>query len=447
MSDRFTIADVVELRGLNTLRGRNAKTVGKETYIDCPFCGNNKGKFSYNIRKNTYHCWSCEASGNSVKFWIETNCSSSDYSGIDGSKEAIKDIFAALNGDTIMQSFHKKEIEALKNVTEEIDMAPDIVRNKTNRALLSKLKLKKNHLDNLIARGFTKEQVFQFKFRTTPTPQEALKVCEELIQEGYTLEGVPGFYIDEKGRWNLYIAGQGILCPVIDGEFNYILGFQIRLDQPYGNAKYMWVASADRKKGVSSGALTTHLPGKQSGCILIIEGILKATLVWAFLKGAVTVIGIPGVNAKTSLRAILDRYNMAYVYEAFDMDKAIRPDPDFVGEDINFLRGLVKDFKNGKNPVFNNSPLNEDKVSAMKEYVKTVGISEAAKELRDICSDEYKFDVHPLTWDFTKDGYWKEQYKGLDDFLLEYNDRDKFLNYIQSKAQKSLDLQKYFANC
>ncbi|MBO4847225.1 MAG: hypothetical protein J5525_13150 [Lachnospiraceae bacterium] len=410
-SDRFTIADVVEIRGYNSLRGHSPKTNGNETYCDCPFCGDTRGKFSYNNKKNTYHCWKCGASGNSVKFFIETNYDySKDYSGIDGSKNAIKDIFAAINGDSILQDFHRKEIAILKTKDDDVAIAADSVRDKTYRALLKKLRLKKEHNDNLLKRGLSQEIIYSLKFRSTPSYKETAGICKQLISEGCTLEGVPGFYKDKYGRWNLYIAGEGYLCPVFDGEHGYILGFQIRLDNPIEKSKYLWISSAGKPSGVSSGALTNYLPGKNDNILIVTEGILKSTIIWYLLKGEVTVIGVPGVNAKSSLRGVLDRYSYAYAYEAFDMDKyAVATTP--------------------------------------KEQEKVDNLMKATKDLMSILEDEYGFKTHPLRWDFDpKTEKWNGNIKGLDDFLVEYKDTEKFLNYIITKGKKYTDMMKFFGS-
>ncbi len=407
--DRFTIADVVNIRGLNSLRGHSPKTNGNETYIDCPFCGDNRGKMSYNTRKNTYHCWKCNASGNAVKFWIETDYDSKDYSGEEGVKEAIKDIFTCINGNSILQEFHKKEISYLQSKGDEASIASDETRNRTYRALLKYLKLKKSHYDDLIKRGLSKEEIIRFKFKSTPDYKEAPRICKQLIKEGCTLEGVPGFYIDKYDRWNLYIAGDGYLCPVVDGEKNYIIGFQIRLDNPKEKAKYLWISSAGRNKGVSSGALSTYLPGKNDNTIIITEGILKATIIWCLLKGEVTVIGVPGVNAKTSLRSILDRYSIAYVYEAFDMDKYAE-------------------------------------ATTEEEKRKVDNLMKATDDLIKILKDEYNYEVHQLKWDYNKNsGKWNGEIKGLDDFLVSYKEPEKFLNYIVTKASDYIQMMKYLA--
>lgn len=447
MGDYFSIADVARLRDINYIKGRPVtKISSSETYCDCPFCGKSGNQFSYNISKGVYHCWSCEARGNAIDLWINT--SNEEYTNdAKGRKEAAKDIYTALNGDVEIMAFHRKDHESLNNSNVvEADLASDSIRNNTYRHLLDMLELKTVHAKDLMRRGLTLPQIEKIGFRTVPVGNTT-QLCQDLINQGCILEGVPGFYLNNKNKWELNIPAYGYMCPVYDGNTNYILGFQIRLDKPLGNAKYMWIASKDKNKGVTSGALTTYLPGKNNNIIILTEGILKATIIWVFLKGQVSVIGIPGVNAKTSLRSVLDTFSMAYVYEAFDMDKAIRPEPSLVNEDLNYLKQLVKDFKDGKKPVFNNVPLSEEMVIAMKEYVKTTGIANAAEDLCEICSSEYNFSVHHLTWDFAQDRYWNKQYKGLDDFLLEYDDRDKFISYIIAKAEKNLKMQKYFADC
>lgn len=61
-----------------------------------------------------------------------------------------------------------------------------------------------------------------------------LRARKEADKEGYSLAGIPGFYMNQNQNWDiaLYRNNQGILCPAysISGK---IEGFQIRLDAPH----------------------------------------------------------------------------------------------------------------------------------------------------------------------------------------------------------------------
>ncbi len=419
MSERFTIADVARMHGIRELRTNNS-----ETYCVCPFCGNSKGKFSYIVKKgkkeNMYHCWSCDSKGGSVDLHIALS-SNIDYSGDEGYKQACRDIFSALKGDEVLQEMHKRDIENAPEAVDETIRNSDMACSAVYYAMLKELSLRAEHKANLLSRGLSEDDIARFKFKSTPKDPKGL--CRKLVSKGYNLEGVPGFYKDGSGEWNLHIAGEGYFCPVYDGEMNYLLGFQIRTDKGSEKdskfPKYVWVSSVNKEKGCSSGALVTCLPGKHQNTIIITEGILKATVIYCLLNKEVTVIGVPGVNATNALASYISRYSIGYVYEAFDMDKHVNCE----GLDLSVKENLKK-----------------------KE--KTEGILSAAQNVRDMISEAYKLPTHELTWDFDEKGYWKEQYKGLDDFLSENPAYlSKFISYIVGKAEKNIKIQKFTSEC
>lgn len=398
--DKFTIADVARIHGLQEI-----KSNGTETYCHCPFCGDRRGKFSYIVEKgskrNMYHCFKCDEQGSAIDLHIKLS-PLTDYSGDDGYKKAVRDIFSAINGDEIIAALHRKDQDKPK--TKEAQKTSDVIISKVYYALLSELELREEHKKDLLKRGLSETDIKRFRFKSTPKNPKA--ICKTLVNKGYNLEGVPGFYM-ENGAWTLRIVNQGYLCPVYDGAYNYIIGFQIRVDKPFNGAKYLWVSSAGKEKGTSPGALTTYLPGKNANVCIITEGILKAIIVYSLLKGEVTVMGIPGTNSYKSSSSYFQRMNsFGFVFEAYDMDKLM------------------------------NAKTEEEKK-------KTTTINDCAKNMRSLVED-YNLGVHPLIWDYDEKKLWKGNFKGLDDFLLEYDSRDKFIAYLLKTAEKPLKLQKYF---
>ena len=93
------------------------------------------------------------------------------------------------------------------------------------------------------------------------------------------MEGVPSFYINWEGNWdlNFYEGNRGYLCPVYTVD-KYLAGFQIRLDHPKGKNKYVWLSSANQKKGCGISSIV-GVSGKTEGSeIYVTEGILKAEI-------------------------------------------------------------------------------------------------------------------------------------------------------------------------
>ena len=393
MNDRITLDDIMTLI---SNEGKIIRTNGRTFQCECPSCHDRRGKFYVTLGEG-YYCQraSCEFHGRDpIKLFMEY-FPSLDYTEEDGCKNAVKDIYASLGGDV---AYQKQEWKEIQKKYADIERKSDEYCSNVYFSFISLLTLRKNHKDDLLRRGFTEEQIKKFLFRSMP--KDTKGVANLLITKGYDLEGVPGFYKDEKGVWMCKYA-EGYLCPVFDGEKNLILGFQIRLDNPYDGLKYIWFASKDKIGGVTSGSPSTYLPGKYSKCIIITEGILKATCIYALLGQNVSVVGVPGIKSIKGLKPYLDiiENSSALIFEAYDMEK-------------------------------------EGRSSDEKEQEKFDSIKDWADKLCKMV-EEYKLNYHHLTWDTDANGVWKEKYKGLDDFLLEYDEKDKFLRYIVGKAQKN----------
>ena len=418
MCERFNIDDVARINGIQVIRER-----GGETFAVCPFCGNKTGKFSYIVskgsKKNIYHCFSCEAKGNAIE--LHMKLSGEDFGEDEQAyKLAAKDIFKRLGS-----GFHAEP--ARYERTEEVQEAPKADEETVSRTLFAVLKycdLKERHKKDLLKRGLTEADIKRFRFRSAPTDPRAM--CEHLLEEGYTLKGVPGFYIDKSGKWNFSVIKEGYLCPVFDGDRNLLTGFQVRLDKPRDGAKYLWVSSSGKESGTGSGAMCTLLPGSNRKCIILTEGILKATVIYCLLKGAITVVGVPGIKSLVHLKDVIERFkDNAYVIEAFDMDKALteRLEPLY-SEMIE--KGISMNTTDEK----------------YRGVVKQQRIAQAAEDLRTRLLSEYALDSHDLKWD-TKGRFWNGNLKGLDDFLLDYEDKNRFVQYIEGLAEDDLKMRAF----
>lgn len=402
--DTFTIADVAHIHGIAPL-----KQNGGEVFAVCPFCGDARGKFSYVIEKgskrNIYNCFVCGAHGDSIDLHI--NLSTGDYAGSDGRKRAARDIFHEINGDNSLADFHRAMAESIK-IVNEVERSSDEACSKVYYALLRKLVLNHSHKEDLLRRGLTEEQIKRFLFKSVPTREEKYRICKELTNEGYSLFGVPGFYTNKYGKWDIKFPGDGYLCPVYDGERNLILGFQVRMDNPKNGTKYLWLSSSGRENGVGSGSPSTYLPGRDDKTVVVTEGILKATVVYCLLNGEVSVIGVPGVNSISGCKDYLHRFGGdAFILECYDMDRLADP-----GDDAE------KAFKIEK-------------------------LNQAWENLCTLIS-EYNLPYHNMKWDVTEDK-WNGEYKGLDDFLFDYPYREKFLAYIQNMSKKELGLRHFLS--
>ena len=64
----FGIADVVELLGL-TVRRRLPSSL----YLNCPFCGDQRGRLNVNTDKNVWRCNRCGAAGGMLALYARYN--------------------------------------------------------------------------------------------------------------------------------------------------------------------------------------------------------------------------------------------------------------------------------------------------------------------------------------------------------------------------------------
>lgn len=194
--------------------------------------------------------------------------------------------------------------------------------HKVLRALVSEhLTLSPRHRESLLARGLTPEVITRNGYASAPAHARAAEICSTLSRLG--LEGVPGFY-REGGAWRMAVTAAGFYIPVRD-ERGRVAGLQLRRDS--GAPKYLWLSSANRPCGASSG-VPPHFAGVGADVeeLLVTEGALKADVI-SCLSGA-AVVGLAGVQAfgddfSSRLRLSFPRLRRAVV--AYDRDLVNNP--------------------------------------------------------------------------------------------------------------------------
>lgn len=200
----------------------------------------------------------------------------------------------------------------------QASLAPLEERDRVYRALLNRLTLAPDHRENLLNRGLTDEAIERLGYKSTPVVGfHAL--AQSLLDEGYTLFGVPGFYRDKDGRWTMAVWRRGILIP--GTYFGKIQGFQIRLDHKMKKGgKFLTFSSRDELDG-AMGENWCHMVGPVRERILLIEGYMKADIVNHFTGQ--TMLAIPGVTSLQHLESALrDLIPMGvrHIMTCFDMD-------------------------------------------------------------------------------------------------------------------------------
>lgn len=315
----FNIFDVAQVLGLQPV-GRQRG--GTQEYV-CPFCGSKSGSFAITSYKNgetrnLYRCLktSCDAKGNMIQLYM-------NLTGVSDYKQAEKEIRDRI-GTVTNTEFIYDQISQHDDV---VECASDETLDKVYRTMYKHLQLLDRDKADLSRRGLSKEH-FEI-FRTVPLDkEERRRICRCIMREGLSLKGVPGFYKNRYGTWdiNTYDKIDGYFCPEFSQD-GLMYGFQIRLANPQKpDDKYRAFSSNGKSYGTSAGARNTWLWGEDRNMIVFTEGVLKATVIYRLLNGKVSVVGVPGVSQKGCIDLALRTLKEAGVkkiYLAFDMDRCM----------------------------------------------------------------------------------------------------------------------------
>ena len=313
----FDIEYIVEILGLN-IRRQSYDGV----YVDCPFCRDSRGKMKVNYHNNIWRCNYCGASGGMLSLYSKMH-------NINES-EAYKEICSIINNSTT----EKKRITSVQkikgNKPHETQRADNEAIHKTYKRLLEMLVLSERHKEHLkTIRGLSDSQIELLGYKSTPPFYMCKSITGKLNEEGYTIQGVPGFY-QKDGYWTINFSSvtSGILIPAkgIDGMIH---GFQIRLDVPLKyddgekiGAKYIWFSSSGKHMGTGPGSPLHFVGNPFAGVVYITEGILKADIAHCLMSRTfVAVSGISNTSRLDMLFSLLAENGTHMIIEAADMDK------------------------------------------------------------------------------------------------------------------------------
>ena len=342
----FGIMDVVELLHLR-IRRRQANSV----YVDCPFCGDRRGKMNVNFVKNVWRCNYCDEHGGMLALYARlNNTTTSDAyweigealcndfhrerpnSGYEMAGNQQAGTGSPVSGTQTDLAGYERRGE-LKTV-QQAERASGQKIHQTLSLLLAMLPLQPAHRNHLHSpkRGLSDEQIDRIGFKSTPPPFLCRSITERLMKQGCKVEGVPGFYLDDSGRWtmNFYRKNAGILIPAV-GYDGMIHGLQILLDIPLkqkddppdkAGAKYIWFSSSSKNMGVTSGSPVHFIGDPSARVVYVIEGLLKADISHCLTNR--TFVAIAGANNTSQLDtlfALLAQNGTEEIIEAHDMDK------------------------------------------------------------------------------------------------------------------------------
>ena len=318
----FTIMDVASLLRLNIRRRRGSRVV----YADCPICGDRRGKMGLYPEIDTWRCFHCGEHGGMLALYGKVHHVSNS--------KAYREICDTLAVDGFAPSYTAQASGTKKKeAPPEREKAPKQEIHRTLTALLSPLTLTPVHREHLhTVRGLTDEEIDSFGFKSTPPSRLCRTLTERLIQQGCRVQGVPGFYINDYGKWTVkfYTRTSGILIPLrgVDGLLH---GLQIRLDNPIKGkddppdktgSKYLPPTSTGKNQGVSSGTPIHFVGDPHARVVYVTEGALKADIVYALTgRTFVATVGANNPNGLDELFSFLHRNGTEEIIEAEDMDK------------------------------------------------------------------------------------------------------------------------------
>lgn len=381
---QFDISEVVYLLHLR-VRRKHAQSYD----IDCPFCGENKGKLNVNLAKNVFRCNRCGESGGMLDLYAKLY-------GVT-TKEANQQILEALNRGEFRDDYQKRVKETPAIVQSQL--APEEAMDQTYSQMLSMLTLSKAHQEHLLGRGLTGKQISELRYRSVPL-FGVKNLVEGLIMKGCTIKGVPGFYQDVDGRWTINFTSHnsGILIPIVSME-GKIQGFQIRVDHVTDDRKYIWLSSVNYNQGVSSGSPVHVIGNRNAKTVYLTEGALKGTIAH-YLSGD-TFVCVAGVNQYRNLKPVLEalqKQGTRFVIEAYDMDKKMQVICDH------------QYHKCGKcaYPGKQNCHYKEEKRSI---------IQKGCRKAYEICK-ELSLPMSRMLWDTNQNGEWNGDIKGIDDLYV-----------------------------
>lgn len=322
----FNILDIANLLRL-TIRRELADNV----YVDCPFCQKRKGKLNLNLEKNVWRCNRCGKSGYMFELYAElrgvtVSEAKLELADLLGEWADPAEIKVAIPASIPTGSKRRDSVEqSPRAVPEEID--------RTMRAMLNMLTLTSAHRDHLHqVRGLNDEQILRLGLRSTPSYKLRQFIPRKLMERGYTVAGVPGFFVDKHGKWAVNFTSwtSGILIPVRSVE-GLICGAQIRLDRPIKDdpedpddegTKYIWFSTSSKYRGASSGSPVNLIGDPHARTVYITEGALKAGITHCLTNR--TVLSIQGANNLNGLKEAfqyLHENGTQLIVEALDIDK------------------------------------------------------------------------------------------------------------------------------
>ena len=196
------------------------------------------------------------------------------------------------------------------------DIKPLHERHRIYLKMLELLTLSDKHRKNLYERGLPDKMIDGNMYRSMPETWQERKTIAYRLSEQFNLSGMPGFFT-KRCEWQLY-GKSGILIPVCIKD-NLIQGLQLRLDD-VSDKKFRWLSTNGFDNGTKIKGYIHVTGDTKSDTLYITEGPLKADVA-SYLAGGALFAGLTGVNAVQFLPDLIKTLKPRRIVECFDMDK------------------------------------------------------------------------------------------------------------------------------
>ena len=373
---------IIPIAKVSSLLGIEVQNANKEQIRAkmCPFCGS-RTAFSMDTINNAWHCFACGEKGNSITLYSKLK------------KVSNKDAYKALLNLAEEEHIATEEEKAKKPVL-------TYKRFEANLSLLNNLNLSKDHEENLLNRGLTKEDIVRLNYKTLDVQSMSYDEKDSLTKKVFenvekleANERIPGFYDLNTDKPKIAWQQRGFLIPVRNIR-REIEGFQIRHDSLPDNAtenqkalfhRYGWFTSGGKSSGIRvSGIGNIHHAGTwyystKVNSVFITEGALKADIAATLLdrmepKKPHLFLGLTGVQNVSQLK-----------------------------EELQLLA---------------NFQLREVKLCVDMDYLTNKNVKQALENIKKIVQEVHYIDDNgnPVSLNYTI-VKWNPEYKGIDDFL------------------------------
>lgn len=310
----FDLLEVARRCGIQILKPTN----NGQWIARCPFCGDSKNKRHGHLylKPDTgeYKCHRCDAGGYTLGLYAVMR-------GIDN-KTAYKELLNAANENVPEILLNRDNVISIV----ENPVAPLEKRHGVYTAMLELLPLYPLHLEDLLKRGLPKEAIKRNGYKSFPAIASLRwRICEALVSQ-HDLTGVPGFFVNKAGKWDMNPYPDGYFIPVRSRDGS-IQGCQFRIlpyDEEKHKGKYPWFSSLGKEQGTRA-TQWLHLavpPGVEiKERIWLTEGALKADIASIYMR--VPFVAIPGNSPVENVVSALKKLGVKEVVLAYDADQQI----------------------------------------------------------------------------------------------------------------------------